>query len=52
MLYTIEEWRETECFIPLLNGEKRDAYTIDELSETECFTPLRNGEKRNALYYC
>ena len=51
MLYTIDEWRETGCFTPFMNGEKRNAYTIDEWRETGCFTPLMNGEKRNVLHH-
>ena len=47
MFYTVDERRETECFTPLMNDEKRDAlhhwwlkgngmlYTIDEWRETD-----------------
>ena len=63
MLYTVDEWRETECFTPLMNEEKQDAihhfwkkrngmlYIIDEWSEMGCFSPLMNGDKRNALHH-
>ena len=63
MLYTIDEWRKTGCFTPLMNKEKRNAlhhsrmerdgmlYTVDEWRETECFTPLMNDEKRDALHH-
>ena len=42
MLDTIDEWRETGCFSPLI---KRNGMleTVDACSETECFTPLMNG---------
>ena len=60
MIFTIDEWKESGCFTPLMNVEKRDAftplinwrngmlYTIGKWRETGCFTPLMNGEKRDA----
>ena len=63
MLFTIDEWRQTGCFTPLMNKEKRNAlhhsrmernwmlYTVDERRETECYTPLMNDEKRDALHH-
>ena len=52
MLHTTDEWRETECFTPLINNERdENINNIDEWTEAECFTSLMNGVKRNALHH-
>ena len=47
MLYTIDEWRETECSTPLMERIGM-LYTIDEWRETEYFAVFMNKEKRDA----
>ena len=53
MLYTIDEWRETGSFTPLMTRMERNGMlkTIDEWRETEFFTPLIIGGKRNDLHH-
>ena len=51
MLYTIDEWRETECLTPLIFEERdKKIYNIDEWSEAECFTPLMKGVNWDPLH--